>query len=100
MLVSPIGQLLTSLPFLPCAPNSSPAPPDVTALSPLMASIGNPSPPAPLPPIAFPTGLTTQVMTPLAVDYGEDHCMGCTSSTDGSAVIRLDNLQCRWCAMQ
>ena len=85
-------------PSLPLPPR--PLHPDITALTPLTPAVPSPpstSRPASTESTAFPASLRARPLAPLAVDYGVDHCMGCTTSMDGSAGLRLDNLPCRCC---
>ncbi|CAI5500965.1 unnamed protein product [Closterium sp. Naga37s-1] len=63
----------------------------ITVISPLMAEVGQPSNPAPPAPATYPASIAPVTLTPLAVDYCDDHCIGCSSSTDGSASIKMDN---------
>ncbi|CAI5954310.1 unnamed protein product [Closterium sp. NIES-64] len=63
----------------------------ITVISPLMAEVGQPSNPSPPPPATYPASIAPATLTPLAVDYCDDHCIGCSSSTDGSATIKMDN---------
>ncbi|CAI7934408.1 unnamed protein product [Closterium sp. NIES-54] len=63
----------------------------ITVISPLMAEVGQPSNPTPPTPATYPASIAPVTLTPLAVDYCDDHCIGCSSSTDGSASIKMDN---------
>ena len=86
LLLPAFSHLLHSL--LPLLPSPSAG---INVITPLPNSVGPAPPPLVMPPADFPHNLPTQLLTNLQVDYSLDHCEGCLTSTDGSAVIRMDN---------
>eukprot|EP00475_Leptophrys_vorax_P003247 TRINITY_DN11903_c0_g1_i3.p1 TRINITY_DN11903_c0_g1~~TRINITY_DN11903_c0_g1_i3.p1 ORF type:complete len:797 (-),score=8.80 TRINITY_DN11903_c0_g1_i3:186-2261(-) len=62
----------------------------ITAIAPLLYPVANPPAKSAPPSSAWPS-VSQTIMTPFKVDYCTDHCEGCTTSTDGSAVVRYDN---------
>eukprot|EP00475_Leptophrys_vorax_P003246 TRINITY_DN11903_c0_g1_i2.p1 TRINITY_DN11903_c0_g1~~TRINITY_DN11903_c0_g1_i2.p1 ORF type:complete len:416 (-),score=14.63 TRINITY_DN11903_c0_g1_i2:186-1331(-) len=65
---------------------------EITVIAPLLADVGLlPDLRKLLPPRTRWPSVSKTIMTPFKVDYCTDHCEGCTTSTDGSAVVRYDN---------
>eukprot|EP00475_Leptophrys_vorax_P026145 TRINITY_DN36699_c0_g1_i1.p1 TRINITY_DN36699_c0_g1~~TRINITY_DN36699_c0_g1_i1.p1 ORF type:complete len:394 (-),score=12.22 TRINITY_DN36699_c0_g1_i1:447-1559(-) len=63
----------------------------IAVITPMMAEVGQPSNTAPPPPVAYPSSAALTVLSPLVVDYCNDHCPGCSTNTNGTATIRFDN---------